>query len=47
MMAGLSVQAWARLGIWTVIGGLIYFFYGYHHSKLREPIEGEEPRQGK
>jgi APA family basic amino acid/polyamine antiporter len=26
---------WALLGAWTVIGFLIYGFYGYRHSKLR------------
>jgi APA family basic amino acid/polyamine antiporter len=35
MMAGLSGSAWIRLGVWTVIGLLIYIFYGYHNSRLR------------
>ncbi len=36
VMKGLPVQAWERFGIWLVIGLVIYFSYGYHHSRLRE-----------
>ena len=28
-------QAWARFGIWLVLGGVLYAVYGYRHSKLR------------
>ncbi len=31
----LSDATWIRLVVWTVIGGLIYVFYGYRHSKQR------------
>ena len=31
----LSNATWIRLVVWTVIGGLIYLFYGFRHSKLR------------
>jgi basic amino acid/polyamine antiporter, APA family len=34
MMAFLPLTTWLRLGIWMVIGLVIYFFYGRHHSKL-------------
>ena len=34
-MAGLPTHAWERFGIWLLIGGLIYAFYGYRNSKLR------------
>jgi APA family basic amino acid/polyamine antiporter len=34
-MKGLPTQAWERFGIWLVIGGVIYFGYGYRHSRLR------------
>jgi basic amino acid/polyamine antiporter, APA family len=35
-MKGLPKQAWERFGIWLAIGLVIYFAYGYRHSKLRE-----------
>ncbi len=31
----LSNATWIRLVVWTVIGGVIYLFYGFRHSKLR------------
>jgi len=34
-MQGLPTQAWERFAIWLVIGGVIYFAYGYRHSRLR------------
>jgi APA family basic amino acid/polyamine antiporter len=35
IMRGLPRQAWERFGIWLAIGLLIYFLYGYRHSRLR------------
>jgi APA family basic amino acid/polyamine antiporter len=35
MMAFLGVGTWIRLVVWTIIGTLVYAFYGYHHSKVR------------
>jgi len=35
VMAGLPRSAWERFGIWLVLGLLLYFLYGYQHSKLR------------
>ncbi len=35
LMAGLPGITWLRFGIWLVVGMVIYFFYGYEHSKLR------------
>ena len=32
--AGLSVEAWLRLALWTGLGMALYFFYGVQHSKL-------------
>jgi len=32
MMWYLSSETWARLGIWTAIGLVIYFAYGYRHA---------------
>jgi APA family basic amino acid/polyamine antiporter len=34
IMVGLPPQAWTRFGWWLLIGGAIYVFYGYRHSKL-------------
>jgi APA family basic amino acid/polyamine antiporter len=36
VMKGLPAQAWVRFGWWLAIGLVIYFAYGYRHSKLRE-----------
>jgi len=36
IMIGLPTQAWIRFGWWLVIGSVIYAFYGYRHSKLRQ-----------
>ena len=35
MIFGLGWTNWLRLGVWLVIGLLIYVFYGRKHSKLR------------
>jgi basic amino acid/polyamine antiporter, APA family len=35
MMYALPVSTWIRLAVWTVLGVLVYAFYGYHHSNLR------------
>ena len=35
IMKGLPRQAWERFGIWLAIGLVLYFAYGYSHSRLR------------
>jgi len=35
VMRGLPGLAWRRFGWWLLIGSVIYFLYGYRHSKLR------------
>jgi basic amino acid/polyamine antiporter, APA family len=35
MMVSLGTPTWWRLIIWTLIGVLIYVFYGYSHSRVR------------
>jgi APA family basic amino acid/polyamine antiporter len=35
MALTLDKLTWVRLGIWTVIGVIIYFGYSYHRSKLQ------------
>jgi APA family basic amino acid/polyamine antiporter len=34
VMAGLPRQAWERFGIWLAVGLLLYFAYGFKHSRL-------------
>jgi APA family basic amino acid/polyamine antiporter len=34
-MYGLPTAAWERFGIWLAIGLVLYFTYGFTHSKLR------------
>jgi basic amino acid/polyamine antiporter, APA family len=34
MMLSLGIATWARLIGWTVLGVLVYVFYGYRHSRL-------------
>src|ERR1041384_7788343 len=36
VMKGLPTLAWVRFGWWLVIGLLLYFVYGYRHSRLRK-----------
>jgi APA family basic amino acid/polyamine antiporter len=40
LMAGLPRETWERLIIWMVVGIVLYFSYGYRHSRLRN---GEQP----
>lgn len=35
MIFGLGLENWVRLGVWLVIGMIIYFFYSRKHSKLK------------
>jgi APA family basic amino acid/polyamine antiporter len=34
-MLGLPETAWMRFAIWLVIGLVLYFTYGFSHSRLR------------
>ena len=36
IMIGLPRQAWERFGLWLVAGLVVYFAYGYRHSRLRD-----------
>jgi APA family basic amino acid/polyamine antiporter len=40
VMLGLPPHAWERFGIWLAIGLVIYFLYGFSHSRLRRVGEG-------
>jgi APA family basic amino acid/polyamine antiporter len=35
IMYGLPPAAWRRFGGWLLIGLVIYFAYGFRHSRLR------------
>ena len=35
IMRGLPHQAWERFGYWLAIGLVLYFLYGFQHSRLR------------
>ncbi len=37
LMLFLPSITWIRFGVWTVIGLLVYAFYGYRHSRLNHP----------
>jgi APA family basic amino acid/polyamine antiporter len=43
MMYKLGWINWARLGIWLVIGLVIYFGYSRHHSRLQHPDNQRDP----
>jgi APA family basic amino acid/polyamine antiporter len=35
MMAALPLDTWIRLIVWLIIGMIIYFTYGRHHSRVQ------------
>jgi basic amino acid/polyamine antiporter, APA family len=43
MMVSLGVATWIRLLVWTIIGALVYAFYGYKHSRLHLANKATEP----
>jgi APA family basic amino acid/polyamine antiporter len=44
MIFGLGFTNWLRLGVWLVIGLVIYAAYGRKHSKLRAAAQEQAPR---
>jgi APA family basic amino acid/polyamine antiporter len=43
LMFSLPAENWVRLGVWLVIGIVIYFAYSRHHSVLARLRRGEGP----
>ncbi len=43
LMAGLSGATWRRLMVWMAMGLVIYFAYGYRHSKARRELSITRP----
>ena len=41
-MASLPLDTWIRLIIWLVIGMVIYFTYGRHHSRVQKLVPTTE-----
>ena len=37
LMLNLPAETWLRFGIWMVVGGVLYFVYGYRHSRVAAP----------
>jgi APA family basic amino acid/polyamine antiporter len=42
LMHGLPAITWLRFGGWLILGMVIYFLYGYRHSKLHQVARGGE-----
>jgi APA family basic amino acid/polyamine antiporter len=40
LMGQLPAVTWIRFGVWLAVGAVIYFSYGYRHSRLRAELEG-------
>ncbi|WP_327090974.1 amino acid permease [Nonomuraea sp. NBC_01738] len=39
LMLNLPVETWLRFVIWMIIGAVLYFAYGYRHSRAQRAIE--------
>jgi len=42
LMLNLSLETWLRFVIWMVVGVVVYFLYGRHHSRLAQRIRDGE-----
>ena len=40
MMGFLPIDTWIRLIVWLIIGFVVYFTYGRHHSKVQAMKRG-------
>jgi len=41
LMASLPIESWERLGIWLLLGLVIYIFYSKKHSKIRQQAQNK------
>jgi hypothetical protein len=41
LMDGLPAITWKRFGVWLLTGFVIYFFYGWSHSKLNRTARAD------
>ncbi len=39
LMSELGITNWIRFAIWLAVGLIVYFIYGYKHSKLHNREE--------
>ncbi|MBI1852541.1 MAG: amino acid permease [Planctomycetes bacterium] len=46
LMFSLPAENWVRLGVWLVLGFLIYFFYSRHHSVMARELAHEIQKHG-
>jgi basic amino acid/polyamine antiporter, APA family len=47
MMVSLGPATWYRLVIWTGVGVIVYAFYGYRHSRVRQAAAGTAAAAGR
>jgi basic amino acid/polyamine antiporter, APA family len=40
MMVSLGIATWLRLIVWTIVGLIVYVFYGHKHSRVRAAMNG-------
>jgi basic amino acid/polyamine antiporter, APA family len=45
LMAQLPAVTWMRFGIWLAVGTVVYFTYGYRHSRLRTAAAAKPPTE--
>jgi APA family basic amino acid/polyamine antiporter len=46
LMFSLPPENWVRLAVWLLIGFIIYFGYGRHHSKMAQALAHEISKHG-
>jgi APA family basic amino acid/polyamine antiporter len=45
VMVNLPVETWLRFVLWMLLGSVIYFLYGWEHSRLRPPAPAGQDRR--